>query len=223
MPSTASLPAGKQAELDAPQISPGGAASARDRLDGLSDHVGADLFAMMEVFHKLSQLVRETSRLNRSGALNDQVKTQLAAAEKIRDAAQARFTGALCSSIGQGLGGAVQMGGGFMSARKLSGENAYQAAELSRTISDRAAGLNSLSVTGGQIGHSVTEKKAAEHDAIKSELEATTAVHNQARDDASEFMNQMQDVIRDIREKLYTIEQSVQASRRGIAQNIGSR
>ncbi|MNH45096.1 hypothetical protein D3C81_2310010 [compost metagenome] len=64
------------------------------------------------------------------------------------------------------------------------------------------------------------ERKAAEHDAKKAELEALSKVHDSATQQATEMAQQMMDVIRDVREKLSSIEQSRMETNRGIARNI---
>ncbi|MCY1311373.1 hypothetical protein D9M70_616640 [compost metagenome] len=64
------------------------------------------------------------------------------------------------------------------------------------------------------------ERKAAEHDAKRSEMEAQAKVHESGMQQASEMAQQMMDVIRDMRDKLSAIEQSRLETNRGIARNI---
>lgn len=83
-------------------------------------------------------------------------------------------------------------------------------------------GQGSSGIAGGigQIAQAAQEKKAAEHDAQKAELEAQAKVHDSGVQQANDLMQQMMDVIRDVRDKLGSMEQSRLETNRGIARNI---
>jgi hypothetical protein len=64
------------------------------------------------------------------------------------------------------------------------------------------------------------EKEAAGADEEKARLEAQAKIHETASGHASDMMSQMMDVLRDVREKLQSIQQSALETNRGIARNI---
>lgn len=88
-------------------------------------------------------------------------------------------------------------------------------------------GLSSTAQSAGGIFSSVgsmigagREQAAAEHDAKKSELESDARVHEQSVQQANELMQQMMDVIRDVREKLGAIDQARTETNRSISRNV---
>ncbi|MDH5857329.1 type III secretion system translocon subunit SctB [Lampropedia aestuarii] len=76
-----------------------------------------------------------------------------------------------------------------------------------------------IGATGGLVS-SITEFTASQHDARKAELEAQASAHDAAAQQANDVMQQMQDIIRDIRDKLGAMEQSSLETNRSIARNI---
>ncbi|ARP93562.1 type III secretion system translocon subunit SctB [Bordetella genomosp. 13] len=99
---------------------------------------------------------------------------------------------------------------------------AKAAAPSNRSQVLNAAGMASGQIMGGigSIVNATQERKAAEHDAKRSELEAQAKVQEAGYQQANELMQQMMDVIRDIRDKLSSIDQSRMETNRGIARNI---
>lgn len=83
-------------------------------------------------------------------------------------------------------------------------------------------GQGSSGIAGGigTIVNAHQEKDAAQHDAKKAELEADAKVHDSGVQQANDLMQQMMDVIRDVRDKLSSIDQSRIETNRGIARNI---
>ncbi|MDK2123490.1 type III secretion system translocon subunit SctB [Parachitinimonas caeni] len=77
-------------------------------------------------------------------------------------------------------------------------------------------GLGQLADGAGKIGAAYADKQAADEEAMRSELEASSKVHEAARDKDNELMQQMMDIIRDIRDKLAAIEQSNSETNRKI-------
>jgi hypothetical protein len=72
----------------------------------------------------------------------------------------------------------------------------------------------------GGIAKSSMELKASAHDAARSDLEAQAKISEVNSQQAGDFMQQMMDMIRDVRDKLSSIEQSNIETNRGIARNI---
>jgi len=98
-----------------------------------------------------------------------------------------------------------------------------QADDLSTKAGNRQAfgqGASGLLGGIGGIVNASQERKAAEHDAKKSELETSAKIADTNMQQANDFMQQMMDMIRDVRDKLSAIEQSNVETNRGIARNI---
>lgn len=98
-----------------------------------------------------------------------------------------------------------------------------QANDLSSKAANRQAfgqGASGLLGGIGGIVNASQERKAAEHDARKSELEANAKISDTNMQQANDFMQQMMEVIRDVKDKLGAIEQSNVETNRGIARNI---
>jgi hypothetical protein len=231
--------------------------------------VGADMYAVMALFQKMAQEMRNSAREVRGAEMQSQITSLKDAAQNIRDAAQERMVGAIVSgsmqivggamSLGMGIaGGAQQVKGGMKTIESAKFENqatnfaAMNKAEASpltraevRTISADYKGMAGIAggeaaiATGrgaqltaigqgsagmfggvGTIVQATQEKKAAEHDATKALNEADAKVHESGVQHANDLMQQMMDVIRDVRDKLGSIEQSRLETTRGIARNI---
>jgi hypothetical protein len=227
--------------------------------------VGTDMYAVMALFQKMAQEMRNSAREVRTTEMQSQVASLKGAAQEIRNAAQDRFVGAIVAGSMQIVGGAVSMGAGIaggamqikagaktMEAAKLDNQATNVAANnpgLSKAdVKEIGAGLKSFSkmadaeaskLTGrgaqftaigqggsgiaggvGSIVQAAQERKAAGHEAKKAELEADAKVHESGVQHANDLMQQMMDVIRDVRDKLGSIEQSRVETTRGIARNI---
>lgn len=76
-----------------------------------------------------------------------------------------------------------------------------------------------ITATGG-LASEMANFTASLHDARKAELEASASAHDAAASQANDEMQQMQDMLRDIRDKLSAMEQSNIETNRGIARNI---
>lgn len=87
-------------------------------------------------------------------------------------------------------------------------------------LSNSAQGAGSIFSGIGTMASAGKEQDAAEHDAKKSELESDARVHEQSVQQANDLMQQMMDVIRDVREKLGAIDQARNETNRGIARNV---
>jgi hypothetical protein len=99
----------------------------------------------------------------------------------------------------------------------LAQGNLLKSADRASQFGQGASGV--LGGIGGMINAS-QERAAAEHDAKKSEIETEAKVFETKSQQAGDFMQQMMDVIRDVRDKLSAIEQSNVETNRGIARNI---
>ncbi|QVQ24864.1 type III secretion system translocon subunit SctB [Achromobacter deleyi] len=194
------------------------AAGTLDQVSRLSEQdVQTDLYAFMALFQQLAQAMRTSAREVRQSEMTAQVDALKGAAQEIRNAAQERMVGAMVSGAFQIAGGIAQAGSGVMQGRLLANGGSESVA---KSYSDRAAGVSGMASGIGTMVNASQERKAAEHDAKKAELEAQSKVHDSATQQATEMAQQMMDVIRDVREKLSSIEQSRMETNRGIARNI---
>ncbi|SEJ51091.1 type III secretion system translocon subunit SctB [Achromobacter sp. NFACC18-2] len=181
--------------------------------------VQMDLYAFMALFQQLAQTMRTSAREVRQAEMTAQVNTLKSAAQEIRNAAQDRMIGAMTAGAFQIAGGLAQVGSGIMQGRTLAAGGQFAESQAKKQ-SDMGGGLSGIASGIGSMVNASQERKAAEHDAKKAELEAQAKVHESGTQQASELAQQMMDVIRDVREKLGAIEQSRMETNRGIARNI---
>ncbi len=187
-------------------------------LSGLGEQeLQTDIYAFMMLFQQLAQTMRSSAREVRANELQAQVDTLKGAADEMRKAAQERMIGAMTQGAFQIAGGLAQVGAGFKQGSVL---NAGGSESLAKSYSDKGAGGSGGASGIGTMVNAAQERKAAEHDAKRSEMEAQAKVHESGMQQASEMAQQMMDVIRDVRDKLSAIEQSRMETNRGIARNI---
>ena len=101
----------------------------------------------------------------------------------------------------------------FGDAKKMLEAKSGSSLEYGKGISSVLGGI-------GGLVNATMEQKAAQHDATKAELETQAKVDETNNQQANDFMQQMMDVIRDVREKLSSVQQSTIETNRGIARNI---
>lgn len=215
-------------------------------LAGLADlsdtQVTADIYAFMALFQKLAQQMRDTARTQRSGEMQSQVSALQNAAEKMKDAAAHRLTGAIAQGAMQIAGGVAQAG--FSAASISSTVKGAKLGAEADAMSPKAAALTGAKMDaakftatgqaqlnysqassgisaglGGIIGAAFTHKGDLA-DADKANLETQAKIHETSVQHANDLMQQMMDVIRDVRDKLQSIQQASVETNRGIARNI---
>lgn len=195
-------------------------AATLNQLHGLSEQdVQTDIYAFMALFQQMAQTMRTSAREVRQSEMEAQVGALKNAAQEMRNAAQDRMVGAMVAGAFQIAGGLAQVGAGVMQGRTLAGNGPFAESQAKRQ-SDMGGGVSGIAGGIGSMVNASQERKAAEHDAKKAELEAQSKVHESGMQQASELAQQMMDVIRDVREKLAAIEQSRMETNRGIARNI---
>ncbi|WP_241050102.1 type III secretion system translocon subunit SctB [Achromobacter xylosoxidans] len=226
----------KLAALGLPPPASGAFAGAADALNKLMTNAATDMYAVMALLQKISQEQRNAARADRAASLDAQTQSLLAAADKIKEAAEERFKGALAQGISQIVGGALQAGVGAggvaamgASARMtttsspLTAQQTVTQARLdgfANNSSGIGQGLSGMAGGVGGIVQAAYDRKAGEADAARAQLEAQAKVAESGAQHATDVMQQMMDVIRDIRDKLGAIEQSRGETNRGIARNL---
>ncbi|MBB6562911.1 putative coiled-coil protein SlyX [Acidovorax soli] len=212
-------------------------------LGSLGDNqVSADIYAFMALFQQMAQQMRDTARTQRTTEMQAQVTSLQNAAEQMKTAAAERFSAAIAQ-------GAMQIAGGLMQAgmSAISVNNTVKGAQMQNQadgMSPKAVQLTGIKVDaakltatgqaqmnygqamsgisagmGGMIGASFT-LAADKADAAKMQLETQAKVQETAVQHANDMMQQMMDVIRDVRDKLQSIQQSAIETNRGISRNI---
>jgi hypothetical protein len=212
-------------------------------LGSLGDNqVSADIYAFMALFQQMAQQMRDTARTQRTTEMQAQVTSLQNAAEQMKTAAAERFSAAIAQ-------GAMQIAGGLMQAgmSAVSVNNTVKGAQMQNQadgMSPKAVQLTGIKVDaakltatgqaqmnygqamngisagmGGMIGASFT-LAADKADAAKMQLETQAKVQETAVQHANDMMQQMMDVIRDVRDKLQSIQQSAIETNRGISRNI---
>ncbi|EHK65678.1 type III secretion system translocon subunit SctB [Achromobacter arsenitoxydans] len=190
------------------------------QLGGLSEQdLQTDIYAFMALFQKMAQEMRTSARETRQSEMNAQIDALKGAAQEMRNAAQDRMVGAMVAGAFQIAGGLAQVGSGIAQGATLNAGGKF-AESHAKKQSDIGGGVSGIAGGIGSMANAGMERKAAEHDAKKTELEAQAKVHESGTQQASEMAQQMMDVIRDVRDKLGAIEQSRMETNRGIARNI---
>lgn len=231
--------AGKLALLGLPDPGNSKAADVAGALNKLLGSADTDMYAVMALFQKIAQEQRNAARADRTASLDAQTQALMSAADKIKEAAEERFKGALAQGIGQIVGGAMQVGAGVRGisaatssarmdaaatpAKPLTPDQSVAKAKLDG-IANNASGMGQgLSGIAGGVGSMVQaayDRSAGQADAARAQFEAQAKVAESGAQHANDLMQQMMDVIRDVRDKLGAIEQSRSETTRGIARNL---
>jgi hypothetical protein len=214
-----------------------------------AETVAIDIYSVMALFQKCAQEMRNQAREVRSSEMQAQVASLKDAAKEIRKAAEDRLQQAIIQGAFQITGGAVSIGmsvaGGVLNAKSIRkggevdpdtgvrvnpADNKpidLQVVQDSKLQGNWGSGLSGTAQSTGGMFSSLggmiaagKEQEAAERDAKKSELESDARVHEQSVQQANDLMQQMMDVIRDVREKLGAIDQARNETNRGIARNV---
>ncbi|QEI08268.1 hypothetical protein FXN63_22345 [Pigmentiphaga aceris] len=178
--------------------------------------VMTDMYAVMALFQKMAQEQRNSAREVRGSEMQAQVNSLKNAAQEIKDAAYDRYVGAMIEGGMQIGGGLLNMAGGVKAGKVAAGGDQAGATAISGKYSGAAGVLTGI----GTMAKASQDLKAADHDASKARYEADAKVHESGVQQANDLMQQMMDVIRDVRDKLGSIEQSRIETSRGMARNI---
>jgi len=199
-----------------------GLSGALQLLEGCAE---ADIYAMMALFQEISQETRNAARENRHASIDAQVGALRNAADKILDAAEERFKGALAAGICQIAAGAVTIGSAVAAGQAMSKAGSTDASfQAAKVTADRRTawgqGVSGVVGGAGAITQAVFDRQAGKADAARAGLEADAKAYESNVQEANEIMQQMLSVMQDIREKLGAIEQSQAEAKRGISRNI---
>lgn len=221
-----------------------GAASASQNLARLSGaDVSADIYTFMALFAKLAQEMRGAAREQRTAEMQAQVSALTSAAEQMKEAAALKFAGAVIQGAMQVAGGMMQVGFSMASAKNSvegfkaetkgaqlveSGKpggfdmqlQGKQMTALGGAQTGYGQAANSMATGIGSIASASFGYAADLKNAEKTQLETQAKVHETGVQHANDMMQQMMDVIRDVREKLQSIQQAAVETNRGIARNI---
>lgn len=181
-----------------------------------SQEMGIDIFTCMALFQKIAQQLRNSSREVRTSEMSAQINQMQQAADEIRNAAASRFAAAIVQNSMQIAGGAIQMGTSAAALKgATAGKDALANAQLAR---GQAAGQ----IMGGIGGLAAAPLNLAADlaDARRAEADMHAKEHEMNVQHANDMMQQMMDVIRDINEKMGSIQQAQIEANRGIVRNI---
>lgn len=228
--------ADKLAALGLPPPPGNASAGVAEAMNKLMASADTDMYAVMALLQKISQEQRNAARADRAASMDAQTQALMSAADKIKEAAEERFKGALAQGISQIVGGAIQAGVGLggmgamgASARMtttsspLTAQQTVTQAKLDGFAANPSGigqGLSGMAGGVGGIVQAAYDRKAGEADAARARLEADAKVAESGAQHANDLMQQMMDVIRDVRDKLGAIEQSRSETTRGIARNL---
>lgn len=241
-PGNTTAPAPKQ--VDTVAGNPSEAAAKGGVSIGSMEQISTDIGSFMALFQQLAQSMRSSARIERTAEMQSQVSALTNAADQMKAAAGLRLAAGIAQGAMQIAGGIVQVGAGAVSmgtsiagaGATMKGQNANiggkteignaliaQGSKLGAIagMANSFAGASS-SIAGG-VGGSISAgiNYAAEMKEVqKTKLEVEAKVHETAVQHANEVMQTMQDVIRDIREKVQSMNQAAVETNKSIARNI---
>jgi hypothetical protein len=191
----------------------------------------ADIYSCMALFQKLAQQMRNSAREQRGAEGQAKFDAQMKSADQLQVAADKRYEAGIIQGWSQIAGGIAQIGMssasavyGYKSAGAMEGIHETGASKSFGATAGLAGSLaqSSSSIAGG-IGGVIAAGKtreADEADAASKKLDAQATAHDTAMGHANDMMQQMMDVIRDVRDKLQSIEQAAIETNKGIARNV---
>jgi hypothetical protein len=216
----------------------------------MDSDMGMDLGAFMALFQKLAQTMRDSSRAQRTSELQGQVADLQAAGDKIKSAAEKRFSAALTEAVVGMIGGAVSIGMGCVAgyrgikAAQTQGDidlkqgqiRSMDAAGKADLAQSRASlgtaqartmmvdagikGATTMIENGGKLGSAVFNQEASNIDADKMNDETNAKLHEANVDIARDQMQRMKEIIDDIKDKTQAINQSQIETNKSISRNV---
>lgn len=180
-------------------------------LQSLQSSMSVDIYAVMAMAQKTAQEMRDANRELRASSLNAQVSELLSAADDMDKAAKFRLAAGIVQGFMKAAAGAATIG--FNATAKGS--------EIDRREHSAKGDGVSLGMQGlGDIAAAALNYEASKADADVKRHEAKAKLHESAQAEANDMMQQMMDVIRDVRDKVSAIDQSRIETNRGISRNI---
>lgn len=217
--------------------------STQASLDELTtEELQIDLYSILELMLRIANDQRDRDRSVRHTEIQNQIANQHDAAAAILNESKNRKWGQIATASMQILGGVAMGAGGVgsgvfsakaatmsLSAAKL--DVGSDAAKAFQSTVDRFNGLGRMSselgqsasgITGGTGGitQSLFDGKAATFSAEKTELDATSRAHDARAQQLNDEMQQMMEIIRDVLQRLQSMEQLRLQTNQGIARNI---
>lgn len=188
-------------------------------LQSLQSSMSVDIYAVMAMAQKTAQEMRDANRELRASSLNAQVSELLSAADDMDKAAKFRLAAGIVQGAMKAAAGAATFG--FNATAKGDGKGSDKVSEIDRKehsakgdgISLGMQGLGDIAAAGLNYGASKADAEVKRHEAIAK-------LHESAQAEANDMMQQMMDVIRDVRDKVSAIDQSRIETNRGISRNI---
>lgn len=180
-------------------------------LQSLQSSMSVDIYAVMAMAQKTAQEMRDANRELRASSLNAQVSELLSAADDMDKAAKFRLAAGIVQGAMKAAAGAATFG--FNATAKGSETDRKEHSAKGDAISLGMQGLGDIAAAGLNYGASKADAEVKRHEAIAK-------LHESAQAEANDMMQQMMDVIRDVRDKVSAIDQSRIETNRGISRNI---
>ncbi len=121
-----------------------------------SESLGVDMFAIMALFQKSAQEMRNTNREIRASELNAQVGSLMNAADEMKKAADFRLAAGIVSGVTQMVSGAMQFGSSVMEAR-----SAAQAASAESNANQLSTQANRTNLQADSMARGIDPSNAA--------------------------------------------------------------
>jgi hypothetical protein len=198
----------------------------------LSQYLGPDLLSFSKLLHEIGLEMRKSAREDRESAMVAQMTALGNAADEVRKAALWRMIGGIVGGVSNMAAGAINLRGATQAANILkggqppkSGDMEIEMTESGRPptppvkspmeisnemapVNQRTQGQSQLASGTGQILGAIFEYVASTHDQAKLEYDRQATLEDQRRQRAGDQVQAMQELLRDIQEKLSQVQQS---------------
>ncbi len=163
-------------------------------LDISSEEAYVDIYNVMAIMHKMANSNRRMAKESRAVSYDAAKNEILNQAKEMRSGAMKRFIGAVIQNTAQ-----IASAGASLGAMKGADASTAQIA------SARAGAVGSAITGAGGLAAAAFNLEASKHDAKVKEHEAFQKTYENSAQSDSEFMNAMQDMIRNVQSSMAEI------------------
>ncbi len=186
-----------------------------NKLGQASTEVGADLFAVMALLHKMAQNSRKAAREMRAADNQERFAQLQAAADKVKEAAEKNYEAAVkqaAAEIVTGVATVAAAGHSIYGTGKAMGESDEMAQKATMNKWDNrgqiVGGLGQIAAGNIKMSAAEDTRAAGQAQAQEKTDEANAQKAQDAADKEKEFMQRMEETMQDIRQKLAAMQQS---------------
>jgi len=186
-----------------------------NKFDRTATEVGTDLFAVMALLHRMAQNSRKAAREIRVADNQERFVQLQAAADKVKEAAEKNYEAAVQQATAEIVTGAVAITAAGMSVYG-TGKAMGETGEIAqKAMMNKWNAYGQLANGGGQIASGIIKlgaagdsRAAGQAQAQEKNDEANAQKAEEQADKEKDFIQKMEEVMQDIRQKLAAMQQS---------------